>query len=149
MPARPAPEPPTQSWNYLPPPRAAREDAPVSRVSSEPEPEPPPVGPKPRKRRSRTQVVGFSVLAAAVVLSVGAGIFAALSHGRSSGQVVNETALEQAIEQQSNGALTDLTCPANEKVRAGTTFQCTAANNKTITVTIKDADGSYDWALAN
>jgi hypothetical protein len=83
------------------------------------------------------------------VLSVGAGIFAALSHSRTSSGRINETALEQAIEQQSNGSLTDLTCPPNEKARAGATFQCTAANNKTITVTVVDDKGNFDWVPAN
>ncbi len=67
-------------------------------------------------------------------------------------KVLDHTAVEQTIEQQSQAsgnALTSVSCPANEKVKAGTTFQCTAANNKRITVTIKDSKANYQWSLAS
>jgi Domain of unknown function (DUF4333) len=67
-------------------------------------------------------------------------------------KVLDHSAVEQTIEQQSAGSatpLTNVTCPSNEKVKAGTTFQCTAANNKKVTVTIKDSKANYQWSLAS
>jgi Domain of unknown function (DUF4333) len=95
------------------------------------------------------QVAGFWIVVAAVVFGAAAGIFAALNGHSASRGVIDEKKLGQAIEQQSNGSLTNVVCPANEKVAAGATFQCTAANNLRVIVTIKDDKGDYEWAPAS
>jgi hypothetical protein len=64
-------------------------------------------------------------------------------------KVLDHKAVEQTIEQQSNGLLTNVSCPANEKVKAGVTFQCTAASNKKVNVTIKDSKADYEWSIAS
>jgi hypothetical protein len=67
-------------------------------------------------------------------------------------KVLDHSAVEQTIESQSKGSatpLTDVSCPANEKVKAGVTFQCTAAGNKKVNVTIKDSKANYEWSLAS
>jgi Domain of unknown function (DUF4333) len=62
-------------------------------------------------------------------------------------KVLDHKSVEQTIEQQSNGQLTNVSCPANEKVKSGVTFQCTAANNKKVNVTIKDSKANYEWSI--
>jgi hypothetical protein len=67
-------------------------------------------------------------------------------------KVLDHSAVEQTIESQSKGSatpLTDVSCPANEKVKAGVTFQCTAAGNKKVNVTIKDSKANYQWSIAS
>jgi hypothetical protein len=67
-------------------------------------------------------------------------------------KTLDHTAVEQSIEQDSRGTATPLTnvsCPANEKVKAGATFQCTADNNKRISVKIIDSKADYQWQFAN
>jgi Domain of unknown function (DUF4333) len=64
-------------------------------------------------------------------------------------KVLDHKSVEQTIEQQSNGQLTNVSCPANEKVKAGVTFQCTAANNKKVNVTIKDSKADYQWSIVS
>ncbi len=64
-------------------------------------------------------------------------------------KVLDHTSVEQTIQQQSangSGDYTNVACPSNEKVKTGTTFQCTAAGNKRIKVTITDSSGNYVWS---
>jgi hypothetical protein len=63
-------------------------------------------------------------------------------------KVLDHTAVEQTIQQQSangTGDYTSVSCPANEKAKSGTTFECTASGGKKITVRITNSKGDYVW----
>jgi hypothetical protein len=64
-------------------------------------------------------------------------------------KVLDHNAVEKTIEQQSGGLFVSVSCPANEKVKAGATFQCTAANGKKVTVKITNSKADYTWAPAS
>jgi Domain of unknown function (DUF4333) len=87
------------------------------------------------------------VVAAVVIIVVAATLIAKPSFLFK--KVLDHKSVEQTIEQQSNGQLTNVSCPANEKVKANVTFQCTAANNKKVTVTIKDSKANYEWSIVS
>ena len=53
-------------------------------------------------------------------------------------RVLDHTAVENTIQQQSNGSLKNVACPSNEEVKTGRTFQCTADGGKKVNVTITD-----------
>ncbi len=64
-------------------------------------------------------------------------------------KVLDHTAVEKTIEQQSNGLLANVSCPSNEKVKSGVTFQCSASGNKNVNVTIKHSKANYEWSVAS
>ncbi len=48
--------------------------------------------------------------------------------------------------------VTAVTCPADQPVKTGTTFNCTATINgarKTVTLTVKDDKGKYEVGVPN
>lgn len=67
-------------------------------------------------------------------------------------KVLNHSAVEQTIQSQSangQGDYTRVSCPSNEKVKVGTTFECTAAGGKRITVRVVSKNGDYVWSATN
>lgn len=67
-------------------------------------------------------------------------------------KVLDHTAVEQTIQQQSangSGDYANVACPSNEKVKTGTTFECTASGNKRIKVVVNDSKGNYTWSPAS
>jgi Domain of unknown function (DUF4333) len=60
---------------------------------------------------------------------------------------LSASAVASTIEQQSKGRgdFTGVSCPSGEKAKAGTTFTCTAAGGKKITVNVTNDSGDYTW----
>jgi Domain of unknown function (DUF4333) len=101
-------------------------------------------------KKSRVGLWALLVVVIVVVIVVAAAFIARPSFVFK--KTLDHTAVEQSIEQESRGTTTPLTnvsCPANEKVKAGATFQCTADNNKRVSVKIIDSKANYQWQLAN
>ena len=92
-------------------------------------------------------LLGLIVLVAAVV-----AVLFATKPSPLFKKVLDHTAVEQTIQTQSqngSGDYTSVSCPSNEKVKSGTTFECTASGNKRISVKINDSKGNYTWSPVN
>jgi hypothetical protein len=97
----------------------------------------------PRRKPSYTAAWVFGVLA--LVAVVAAVLVVMRPSTVRSEKVLDHAAVQRTIEQQSDGALTDVSCPSGEQVKAGANFHCTAANGQQIAVFIKDPTGDYVW----
>ncbi len=64
---------------------------------------------------------------------------------------LSHTAVEKTIQDQSKGRgdYTNVSCPSGEDAKTGTTFTCTAAGGKKITVNVTSSDGDYVWTPAS
>ena len=101
-------------------------------------------------KKSRVGLWALLVAVAVVVIVVAAAFIARPSFLFK--KTLDHTAVEQSIEQESRGTATPLTnvsCPANEEVKAGATFQCTADNNRRVSVKILNSKADYQWQFAN
>ena len=87
----------------------------------------------------------WTVLVIVAVLVIAAALILIIKPSPFFKTVLNHTAVENTIEQQSNGVLTNVSCPANEQVSTGKTFQCTAQGGKKVNVKITSGKGDYTW----
>jgi len=108
---------------------------------------PPPTSAKRKPRKGL-----WALLIVVIILAAAVGVLFAVKPSPLFKKVLDSTAVEETIENQSKNGLGDysnVSCPSNEKVKAGTTFECTASGNKRISVTIKNSKGDYEWKSAN
>jgi Domain of unknown function (DUF4333) len=102
--------------------------------------------------KSRSHKGLWSLLIVIVVIAAAVVALFALKPSPLFKKVLDHTSVEQTIQNQSkngSGDYTSVSCPSNEKVKSGTTFECTASGNKRISVTITDSKGDYTWSPAN
>jgi Domain of unknown function (DUF4333) len=87
------------------------------------------------------------VLAALVIVAIAAVVVLVTKPSFLYTKRLSNTAVEQTIEQQSQGRgdFTNVSCPSGQKAQAGVTFTCTAAGGKKITVTVTSDNGDYTW----
>ncbi len=100
-------------------------------------------------RKSRAGL--WTILVVVAVIVIAAVVVVIVKPSPLFKKVLDRKAVEQTIEQQSKGGSGDFTgvsCPANEEIKSGNTFQCTAAGGKKINVTINSKDGQYTWTPA-
>ncbi len=115
-------------------------------------PPPPPAGPVPARRTKRLHAGSWILIAVVTLIAVAVVAVFAIRPSPLFKKVLDPTAVAQTIQSQSangNGNYTAVSCPANERVKAGTTFECTAAGNKRIRVTILHGDGTWQWSPVN
>lgn len=98
------------------------------------------------RKPSRTAPLVLGILA--LVAVVAAVVVVVRPSTVRSEKVLDHAAVQRTIEQQSNGALTDVSCPAGKQVKAGTTFRCTTADGQQVAVLIEDGAGDYVWVLS-
>jgi len=110
-----------------------------------------PVGQLETKKRKKSRTGLWTVLVIVLILIVAAAALFVIKPSPLFRKVLDHTAVEQTIEQQSaNGAgnFTGVSCPSGEQVKAGRTFQCTTSSGTKINVTINDSKGDYTWSPA-
>jgi hypothetical protein len=99
----------------------------------------------------KSRVGLWTTLIVILVLAVAAAVVSIAKPSPLFKKVLDHNAVEQTIQAQSQGGSGDYTgvsCPANEQVKLGTTFQCTASGGKKINVTVTSGRGDYTWSPA-
>ena len=92
------------------------------------------------------------VLGAVVVVLIALGVTGFWKPGFFVTKIFDVTAQQAAIKEVlttslGTPAVESVSCPADQKVKAGNTFQCTvkvAGQEKKVTITVKDSDGNYE-----
>ena len=107
---------------------------------------------RPATSAAGTSRVGlWTTLIVVLVLAVATAVVFIVKPSPLFKKVLDHNAVEQTIQAQSqngSGDYTGVSCPANEQVRSGTTFQCTASGGKKINVTVTSSKGDYTWSPA-
>jgi hypothetical protein len=104
------------------------------------------------EKKSRSHKGLWSLLVLIVLVAAAVVVLFAVKPSPLFKKVLDHTAVEQTIQTQSqngSGDYTSVSCPSNEKVKAGTTFECTASGNKRISVKINNSKGDYTWSPVN
>jgi hypothetical protein len=102
--------------------------------------------------RKKSRAGLWILLVVVVVIAAVVGALFAAKPSPLFKKVLDHTAVEQTIQTQSangQGNYTRVSCPSNEKVTTGNTFECTAAGNKRISIKITNSKGDYVWSPAN
>jgi Domain of unknown function (DUF4333) len=64
-----------------------------------------------------------------------------------------EVELKSQIEEQTEGTITSVDCPADVEAKAGESFECSAEEGSgatfTIRVTQRDGEGNVDWEVVD
>ena len=103
-----------------------------------------------KKRKSRAGLL--TALVVVLVLAAAAAVVFIVKPSPIFKKVLDHTAVETTIQDQSkngSGDFTGVSCPSNEQLKAGKTFQCTATGGKKINVTINNSKGAYTWTPAS
>jgi hypothetical protein len=103
-----------------------------------------PAGPDKKQRVG----LWLALVAAVVVIALGAGAFIVKPAFLGFKKVLDHTAVENTVKQ---GGYTNVTCNNGKdpKVKKGATFTCVADGGKKVTVTITDSKGDYTWSPAS
>jgi hypothetical protein len=101
-------------------------------------------------RPEKKQRIGLwlALVAAVVVIALGAGAFIVKPAFLGFKKVLDHTAVENTVKQ---GGYTNVKCNDGKdpKVKKGATFTCVADGGKKVTVTITDSKGDYTWSPAS
>ena len=115
--------------------------------AGDPEPPPPPAPVEDPRIARRVALVG-ALLVAAVLLA--GGVLLWLTRPA----YLDSAAVQRQIADQLTGRLggpVAVSCPGDQRQRAGVTFRCTATDNaggrRAVTVTVVDNSGKYTWTL--
>jgi hypothetical protein len=115
--------------------------------AGDPEPPPPPAPAEDPRVARRVALVG-ALLVAAVLLA--GGVLLWLTRPA----YLDSAAVQRQIADQLTGRLggpVAVSCPGDQRQRAGVTFRCTATDNaggrRAVTVTVVDNSGKYTWTL--
>jgi Domain of unknown function (DUF4333) len=115
-------------------------------VEQEPPPPPPPA-PEPAGLARRVAVAGLVVVAIVLVVG-GAAVWLTRPRFLDTGSVQRTLSTELSTR---TGAAVTVSCPGDQRRRAGVQFACiatdTAGGHQTVTVTVSDDSGRYTWKL--
>jgi hypothetical protein len=115
--------------------------------AGDPEPAPPPAPVEDPRVARRVALVGALLVAAVLVVG---GVLLWLTRP----DYLDSAAVQRQIADQLTGRLggpVAVSCPGDQRQRAGVTFRCSATDNaggrRAVTVTVMDNSGKYTWTL--